>query len=66
MSTTETGNKGELLARNYLEDKGYTILDHNWRNQHLELDIVAQKDGKLVVVEVKTGKGFEFGILRSG
>ncbi|MCD8181974.1 MAG: YraN family protein [Bacteroides sp.] len=48
------GKAGEDAAAEYLERNGYTIRDRNWRKNHLELDIVATKDGELVVVEVKT------------
>lgn len=48
------GADGEKAALAYLVNHGYTIRDTNWRMHHLELDIVAEKDGYLVVVEVKT------------
>ncbi|MBQ8501675.1 MAG: YraN family protein [Bacteroides sp.] len=48
------GKAGEEAATAYLEREGYIIRDRNWRRGHLELDIVAAKDGELVVVEVKT------------
>lgn len=55
MATHNTlGKAGEDAATAYLEKKGYTILQRNWRKNHLELDIVATKDAELVVVEVKT------------
>jgi putative endonuclease len=57
-----TGDKGEQLASDYLINKEYSILDMNWRNHHLELDIVAQKDNLLVIVEVKTANSREFGL----
>ncbi|MCC8154855.1 MAG: YraN family protein [Tannerellaceae bacterium] len=50
----DIGKKGELLAREYLISKGYTILHINWRWSHYELDIVARKDDELVIVEVKS------------
>lgn len=49
------GNWGESVAKNYLENKGYTILETNWRHHHFELDIIAYKNG-VVGVEVKTRK----------
>ncbi len=49
-----TGNEGELQAQLYLKQKGYQIRHVNWRAGQLELDIVAEKDGWLIVVEVKT------------
>lgn len=48
------GKDGEECARRYLEAKHYLIRDCNWHSGHRELDIVAEKDGWLVVVEVKT------------
>ena len=50
----EFGIEGEDKAANYLIREGYIILDRNWRSGHKELDIVAEKDGTLVVLEVKT------------
>ena len=50
----ELGNEGEIFAQNYLKRLGYTIKHVNWTFGKLELDIVAEKDGWLVVVEVKT------------
>ena len=50
----ELGNLGELKAQEYLRSKGYTIKHVKWVCGKLELDIVAEKDGWLVVVEVKT------------
>ena len=52
----EFGLEGEDKAVNYLIREGYLILDRNWKSGHKELDIVAEKDGTLVVVEVKTRK----------
>ena len=50
----ELGKKGEELAAAHLLAEGYAIRHRNWRCAHKELDIVAEKDGLLVVVEVKT------------
>ncbi len=49
-----TGMKGEQIAADYLEKKGYTILFRNWRYMQKELDIVAQFKNELIIVEVKT------------
>ena len=48
------GQSGEILAKQFLLDHGYTILDTNWRFGHLEVDVIALKDDTLVFVEVKT------------
>ncbi len=58
----ELGKEGELLAANHLLSEGYVIRHRNWRCGHDELDIVAEKDGTLVFVEVKTRKDVLFGL----
>jgi len=55
------GKKGEELARKYLEEKGYKILDTNWRHDKDEIDIVAMDGDELVIVEVKTRSTDFFG-----
>jgi putative endonuclease len=53
----ETGKQGETEAATYLEKKGYTILDTNWRNKNLEVDIIALDKKTLVITEVKSRSG---------
>ena len=55
------GVKGEEEAVKYLIKKGYKIRESNWRFRFLEIDIIAQKENVLVVVEVKTRSGIYFG-----
>lgn len=50
----ELGKDGELAAVTYLKENGYEILHTNWRKGYFELDIVAQTEDELVIVEVKT------------
>jgi putative endonuclease len=50
----ETGVRGEQIASKYLENKGYSVIDRNYRKKWGELDIIAKKDGILHFVEVKT------------
>jgi len=57
----ETGRKGEEAAREMLIRKGYKIRHTNWKIERLELDIVAEKENTLVVVEVKTRDRVDFG-----
>jgi putative endonuclease len=47
------GREGEEKAAEYLAGKGYTVLARNFRARTGEVDIIAQKDGTLVFVEVK-------------
>ncbi len=49
----ERGTKAENIAAEYLAGKGYRIRARNWRHYHKEIDIIAEKDGKLIIVEVK-------------
>lgn len=51
------GQSGEILAKQFLLDHGYTILETNWRFGHLEVDVIALKEDTLVFVEVKTRAG---------
>ena len=57
----ELGKLGEDLAANYLIDKGYQILERNWRSGHKEIDIIALIDETLAIVEVKTRKTDDYG-----
>ncbi len=50
----ELGIKGEIIAVNYLKEKGFQILERNYRFKRGEVDIIAQKEDRLRVVEVKT------------
>lgn len=55
------GNAGERLARIRLEREGFTILCANYRCPIGEIDLVAEEDGELVFVEVKTRRGHLLG-----
>lgn len=49
------GDTGEKEAENYLTNKGYKIIERNYRIKNLgEIDLVGEKDGKLYFFEVKT------------
>lgn len=50
------GIYGENLACEYLERKGYKIIDRNKRYRNGEIDIISQYDGDIVFVEVRTRK----------
>lgn len=57
----ELGKKGEELAVEYLVKNKYKILAKNYQFKKAEIDIIAQKDDILVVVEVKTRSSTYFG-----
>ena len=50
----DTGSWGEQVATEYLITKGYTIRETDWRCDKVEIDIVAEINRRLVIVEVKT------------
>ncbi len=51
------GNESEELGTKYLEDAGYVIVERNFYARKLgEIDIVAQKEGILHFIEVKSAK----------
>lgn len=61
MSTVRAGKFGERIAVELLRKKGYKILDRNFRSRFGEIDIVAEDQGTLVFVEVKTRWSKKFG-----
>ncbi|RZJ52307.1 MAG: YraN family protein [Flavobacterium sp.] len=58
----DLGKKGEELAVEFLLKDGYEILDRNWTFQKAEIDIIAQKENILAVIEVKTRSNLDFGL----
>ncbi|MEM9077604.1 MAG: YraN family protein [Bacteroidota bacterium] len=48
------GHEGEQIAKDFLIEKGYKILKQNYRYDKAEIDILAQINDILVVVEVKS------------
>jgi putative endonuclease len=58
----DLGKEGEDRATVFLQENGYTILARNWTFQKAEIDIIAQKNLTLAIVEVKTRSSTEFGL----
>ena len=58
----DSGRVAEQEAALWLESKGYTLLEANYRHQHAEIDLIMTHQGLLVFVEVKfrTGTGFGY------
>jgi putative endonuclease len=61
-SHNELGKFGEELAVDFLQQNGYEILETNWTFQKAEIDIIAQKENTLAIVEVKTRSSLDFGL----
>ena len=55
------GDWGEDIAVRYLSDKGYVILQRNFRAARGEIDIIARDNNCIVFVEVKTGSTNKYG-----
>lgn len=60
-SHNELGTLGEELAAQFLLREGYVILERNWTFQKAEIDIIAQKNEQIIIVEVKTRNSDFFG-----
>lgn len=57
----DLGKLGEDLAAAHLEENGYTIRERNYVANKAEIDIIAEKDSILAIVEVKTRSNLDFG-----
>ena len=57
----DLGKLGEELSVEFLQKNGYIILETNWVFQKAEIDIIAQKEKILVIIEVKTRSSIDFG-----
>lgn len=55
------GKKGEIIAREYLKVRNYSILACNYRAERKEIDIIATKNNLLIFIEVKTRSSHYFG-----
>jgi putative endonuclease len=61
-SNQNKGKNGETIAVQFLTEKGYQILERNWRHHHLEVDIIASYQGILHIIEVKTRHSLRYGL----
>jgi putative endonuclease len=59
--TSDLGKLAEDFAVRFLQEKGYKIIDRNFRSRFGEIDIVAEENGYLVFVEVKARWSQKFG-----
>lgn len=57
----ETGKIGEEIAAEYLQKKGFKVIERNWRIEKWEVDIIAEDKDERVFVEVKTRFSEDYG-----
>lgn len=57
----ELGKKGEQLAVDFLIENNYSIIARNYRFDKAEVDIIAQIEDTLAIIEVKTRSTADFG-----
>lgn len=57
----ELGRNGEILACQFLINKGHTILATNYRSGHKEIDVISLDGDILVFSEIKARSNYDFG-----
>jgi len=57
----QTGKIGESIAREFLQNKGYQVIQSNFHTRFGEIDLIASIDNRLIFVEVKLKTGEDFG-----
>ena len=60
-STKEIGDRGEALAKAFLEHHQFRIVEQNWRAGRAEIDLIAWEGDVLVFIEVKARSTTYFG-----
>lgn len=62
MDRCSLGQLGEEMAANYLTQKGFEIKERNYRCLLGEIDIIAEDQGTLAFIEVRSRRGTHFGL----
>ncbi|MEX2280933.1 MAG: YraN family protein [Gemmatimonadota bacterium] len=57
----ELGRRSETIAAEYLKQRGYAILERNYRVGHKEIDLIARRQTLIAFVEVKARAGAGYG-----
>lgn len=59
--STELDSRAESLAASYLEELGYKIHARNYRTHYSEIDIVAEREKVIHIIEVKYRSNLDYG-----
>ena len=62
MYTQKVGKFGEDEAVKYLKQKGYKIIDRNFRCKRGEIDIIALDNDEIVFIEIKARISLKYGL----
>ena len=61
MSNKDTVWKiGEAAAKEYLENKGYKIIEQNYQTKYAEIDLIVKSENVIIFVEVRTKRSGAF------
>ena len=60
-ATQALGETGERVAERWLARQGWRIIQRRFRSGHRDIDLVAERDGMVIFVEVKARTGDRFG-----
>ena len=55
------GAQGEMLAAAWYEQRGFEVVDRNWRRREGEIDLILRREKTLVFCEVKARSSDRFG-----
>lgn len=58
---TSLGKRGEGAACGFLKERGYEILEKNYKCKIGEIDLIARRRGRLAFIEIKTRTSTQFG-----
>ena len=61
MNNLLSGKQGEAQAEEYLKDKGYEVIERNYRYKRAEIDLIVKQGNTLVFVEVKARSKNRYG-----
>src|SRR5437762_1083080 len=59
--TQAFGELGERIAERWLRRQGWRVVQRRFRSGHRDIDLVVEREGTIVFVEVKARRGAEFG-----